>query len=130
MDKRLIDAKFIRKCAAIQQARNEAYKTQCDPLFFMVQAGELPLSAWQSARQGIKESLPYPDGWKDDPTPEELAAQARAQRDSLLASTDWTQLPDVPQATREAYAVYRQALRDVPLQDGFPTDIIWPTLGD
>jgi hypothetical protein len=64
------------------------------------------------------------------PTPEELAAQARAQRDSLLASTDWTQLPDVPQATREAYAVYRQALRDVTLQDGFPTNIIWPTLGD
>ncbi len=59
---------------------------------------------------------------------EELAAAARAQRDSLLASTDWTQLPDVPQATREAYAVYRQALRDVPEQEGFPTDINWPTL--
>jgi len=64
------------------------------------------------------------------PAPEELAAQARAQRDSLLASTDWTQLPDVPQATREAYAVYRQALRDVPQQDGFPTDINWPSLGE
>jgi len=62
--------------------------------------------------------------------PEQLAAAARAQRDSLLASTDWTQLPDVPQATREAYAVYRQALRDVPEQDGFPTDIIWPSLGE
>ena len=64
------------------------------------------------------------------PTPEELAAQARTQRNSLLASTDWTQLPDVPQATREAYAVYRQALRDVPKQDGFPTDINWPSLGE
>jgi hypothetical protein len=57
---------------------------------------------------------------------EQLAAQGRAQRDSLLASTDWTQLPDVPQATREAYAVYRQALRDVPQQDGFPLTITWP----
>ena len=64
------------------------------------------------------------------PTLEELAAQARAQRDSLLASTDWTQLPDVPQATREAYAVYRQALRDVTEQEGFPTDINWPSLGE
>jgi len=63
------------------------------------------------------------------PTPEQLAAQARAQRDSLLASTDWTQLPDVTDATREAYAVYRQALRDVPLQDGYPETIEWPTLG-
>jgi len=130
MDKKLIDADFIRECAAIQQARIEAYRTQCDPLFFMVQAGELPLSAWQAVRQGIKDSLPYPDGWKDGPTPEQLAAAARAQRDSLLASTDWTQLPDVPQATREAYAVYRQALRDVPEQEGFPTDINWPSLGE
>lgn len=60
------------------------------------------------------------------PTAEELAAQARAQRDQLLASTDWTQLPDVPQATRDLWAAYRQALRDVPEQSGFPTNVVWP----
>jgi hypothetical protein len=60
------------------------------------------------------------------PTTEQLAAQARAERDRLLAASDWTQLPDVPEATRAAWAEYRQALRDVPQQDGFPLTIKWP----
>lgn len=53
--------------------------------------------------------------------------QARAQRARLLLASDWTQLPDVPLATRDAWAVYRQALRDVPAQPGFPLEITWPT---
>ena len=68
----------------------------------------------------IAEFVPYV------PSIEELEAQAREQRDVLLAASDWTQLPDVPEATREAWAVYRQALRDVPQQDGFPENIDWP----
>jgi hypothetical protein len=50
----------------------------------------------------------------------------RARRDALLAPTDWTQLPDVPLATKEAWATYRQALRDITNQPD-PTDIVWPT---
>ena len=57
---------------------------------------------------------------------EQLAATARARRDSLLAQTDWTQATDVPQATKDLWAPYRQALRDVPQQSGFPTEIVWP----
>ena len=60
------------------------------------------------------------------PTTEELAAAARAERNSLLAATDWTQSADVPPATKDLFAPYRQALRDVPEQSGFPTDIQWP----
>jgi hypothetical protein len=60
------------------------------------------------------------------PTQEEKAAAIRAERDALLAATDWTQLPDVPEAIREAYAVYRQGLRDVPQQSGFPDVFEWP----
>jgi len=60
------------------------------------------------------------------PTQEEKAAAIRAERDALLAASDWTQLPDVPEATREAYAVYRQALRNVPQQSGFPDNVEWP----
>lgn len=52
----------------------------------------------------------------------------REQRNTLLKETDWTQLPDIPKATRDAYKVYRQALRDVPAQEGFPNDIVWPEL--
>lgn len=47
-------------------------------------------------------------------------------RNARLLETDWTQLPDVPEATRNSYLEYRQALRDVPSQPGFPNDIIWP----
>jgi len=53
--------------------------------------------------------------------------QARARRNALLAACDWTQLPDVPLTTQDAWAEYRQALRDVPSQSGFPEDIQWPT---
>lgn len=60
------------------------------------------------------------------PSDEELAAEVRAQRDLLLSQTDWTQLPDVPQATRGRWAEYRQALRDITLQDGFPAAMEWP----
>jgi hypothetical protein len=61
------------------------------------------------------------------PTDEELAAVARANRDAFLAASDWTQLPDVPDVIREVWAVYRQALRDVPQQEGFPQEIVWPS---
>lgn len=56
--------------------------------------------------------------------------EARAQRDKLLAETDWTQVLDAPidATTREAYRAYRQALRDIPEQDGFPEAITWPEL--
>ena len=68
----------------------------------------------------VAEFVPYV------PTQEEKAAAIRAERDALLAASDWTQLPDVPEAIRDAYAVYRQALRDIPQQAGFPDVVEWP----
>jgi len=53
------------------------------------------------------------------------ATVIRKQRDALLAQSDWTQLPDAPIDTA-AWASYRQALRDVPAQPGFPFDVVWP----
>lgn len=38
----------------------------------------------------------------------------RDARNRALAECDWTQLPDVPEATREKFKSYRQALRDLP----------------
>lgn len=52
---------------------------------------------------------------------------ARLERDRLLKVSDWTQLPDIPEATRSKWQRYRQALRDVPAQPGFPEHIAWPT---
>ena len=53
------------------------------------------------------------------------AESVRSQRTQLLKDSDWTQLPDAP-VDRAAWAAYRQALRDIPSQAGFPWDIQWP----
>ena len=73
------------------------------------------------------------EAWQGEVTVEEVpetAEEIRARRDKLLADTDWTQTLDAPidAATRESMRTYRQALRDVPQQDGFPADIQWPEL--
>ena len=55
--------------------------------------------------------------------------EVRDLRDSLLKETDWTQLADVvlPTYNKEAWLIYRQALRDISLQLGYPFNISWPT---
>lgn len=50
--------------------------------------------------------------------------EARALRDELLASTDWTANSDVTMT--EEMTAYRQALRDIPAQAGFPNTVTWP----
>lgn len=49
----------------------------------------------------------------------------RAKRNKLIAATDWTQLPDVPEAVRSAYQAYRQELRDV-TDAASPDQVVWP----
>ncbi len=63
--------------------------------------------------------------WVDPRTPDTEWPLVRAKRDRLLQASDWTQLPDVPLATKQAWAAYRQALRDVTLQPD-PFNIVWP----
>ena len=54
-------------------------------------------------------------------------SDVRFRRDRLLSASDWTQLPDVPVTTKDDWSVYRQALRDITDQAGFPFSIVWPT---
>lgn len=65
--------------------------------------------------------------WVDPRTPETEWPLVRARRDQLLQASDWTQLPDVPLETKEVWAAYRQALRDVTEQPD-PFNIVWPAL--
>ena len=67
-----------------------------------------------------------PDYNPDERAREQEASEVRAQRNGLLAETDWTQVADAP-VNAQAWADYRQALRDVPQQSGFPGDIEWPS---
>lgn len=56
------------------------------------------------------------------------AGAIRARRDELIANTDFYLLPDAP-SQPEGLTSYRQALRNVPQQGGFPWDVEWPELG-
>ena len=56
----------------------------------------------------------------------EQAKNIRSDRDKRLSDTDWTQVADAP-VDKAVWATYRQALRDVPAQAGFPYDITWPS---
>ena len=60
-----------------------------------------------------------------DAATESQGASVRADRNRRLSESDWTQVADAP-VDQAAWAVYRQALRDVPNQTGFPWDITWP----
>ena len=56
--------------------------------------------------------------------------EVKGKRDGMLIASDWTQLPDVTmlQTVKDGWAVYRQALRDISKQSGYPWMITWPTL--
>ena len=53
-------------------------------------------------------------------------ADARVQRNKKLAQSDWTQGKDISETVSTKWATYRQSLRDVTSQPGFPWDINWP----
>lgn len=71
------------------------------------------------------ESVPIPA-----PTEEELARNVRGTRDAKLSETDYLVASDYPisEENLAEIKVYRQALRDITEQAGFPKDVIWPDL--
>lgn len=56
------------------------------------------------------------------------ADAVRADRNTRLAACDWTQVDDAPfdNTAKATWATYRQALRDVSSQPGFPWEVVWP----
>lgn len=67
--------------------------------------------------------------WQIQRLPEHQASDnVRAARNRLLTESDWTQLPDTPFGPEEkaAWAFYRENLRMIPEQAGFPWDVQWP----
>lgn len=57
---------------------------------------------------------------------EQLEGRLKVQRQHQLAMSDWTQLADVNPQISALWATYRQALRDLPTQAGYPVDVAWP----
>ena len=67
--------------------------------------------------------------WQNDPTSiddETLVAVIRWRRTGLLYSSDWTQIPDCT-VDKEAWATYRQQLRDLPSSNANPRLITFPS---
>lgn len=100
----------------------------------MYQAGQIidkkehiAFANWNNANGGKLRSVSLGDGTYrleeiPAPTTDELAAQKRAERDALLAQTDKFVLSDYPITEEKLaqYKAYRQYLRDLPEQAGFP----------
>lgn len=108
---------------------------------FLIENGCVPVTAWKphnSATEKLETTTPYiEDGQvytvqvvartqeELDAETQNKAAQVRAERNRLLSESDWTQVLDAP-VNRSAWATYRQALRDISEQAGFPWEVQWP----
>lgn len=92
-----------------------------------IAVADAPLADNWIASEIAKIGDEYVNGQFTTPPPDtELAAQAvRAQRNALLTASDWTQVADAP-VDQSAWATYRQQLRDIPSQSGFPLNVTWP----
>ena len=66
--------------------------------------------------------------WKIQLEKEVLSLDVRLERNKLLSNTDHLIQSDYPisDEKKQEIKVYRQALRDIPQQDGFPDNIVWP----
>ena len=66
--------------------------------------------------------------WKIQLEKEMVSLDVRLERNKLLSDTDHLIQADYPisDEKRQEIKVYRQALRDIPQQDGFPDNIVWP----
>lgn len=108
---------------------------------FMAANNALGVTVWK-AHDSATEKLMSCDPYIEDDqvftvtvtakTEEDLAADLlilttaiRAKRNQLLLESDWTQIPDVP-LDKEAWGLYRQALRDITTQEGFPQNVTFP----
>ena len=81
--------------------------------------GNIPFTAEEEAARDAAEAE-----WAAGADDRE-AEEVRIKRDALLSETDWMANSDVTMS--DEWRTYRQALRDVPAQSGFPNDVTWPT---
>lgn len=79
--------------------------------------------SWAYLGGAFSEITPDPDAELKD-----KIRAVRNRRNDLLSRSDWTQMPDVQinPDLRQQWATYRQALRDIPSQPGFPHTVVWP----
>lgn len=125
---------IIRAYADTQTAKNDGS--------FLVEITPTPFPTYDRSTKKVRELSPalvsgmWTQIWSiEDLTDEERATvtversrEVREIRNELLKSSDWTQLKDISNERSQLFSIYRQALRDVPNQAGFPWNVEWPEL--
>jgi hypothetical protein len=89
------------------------------PRFHNINGNMVQFSADEETARDAEEQA-WADGAND-----RAAVQVREERDAKLAACDWRALSDVTLSTE--WRTYRQTLRDVSTQAGFPNSVTWPT---
>jgi hypothetical protein len=74
----------------------------------------------------VKRAYPVVDKTAEEIQAEVInkAEEVRIERNQKLTESDWTQLADAP-VDKTAWATYRQGLRNIPNQSGFPFNVVW-----
>lgn len=84
---------------------------------------------WMNGKEyTLKHPDTLPEGASFEKPSDVSAQEERALRDDLLRQSDWAVLPDAPLTAeqKQEWQAYRQALRDIPQQSGFPEFVIVP----
>lgn len=127
----------------------DTYTANDDGSYSVVSADELSFinftdkdpstgAIWQNVEEVKSFVAAYPNAWSlysSLPTQEEqdamTASNNRMKRNDLLATSDWTQMPDSPltDETKTSWATYRTSLRTLPTHENWPTleDSDWPS---
>jgi hypothetical protein len=95
------------------------------------QVSENQQAVWLGDSWEVQDTPPEPEPTPETPEPELLTWDTiRAERNFLLSQSDWTQLADAPLSPeqKQAWTVYRQALRDVPSSFTTPEEVVWPEI--
>jgi hypothetical protein len=80
---------------------------------------QIPYTPEEQAEYDTKKAI-----W-DASANDRKASEVRVERNAKLVQTDWTQISDAT-VDKQAWATYRQALRDITTQSGFPLTVTWP----
>ena len=118
------------ECVALGPVSHQSQTTRCNELRQLYQTlVEKDSEHFRIVRgdnlEWIVEAIPEKT---EEEKYEEVCEAARSKRDALISETDYLMTSDYPidDKTRQAVSAYRQALRDVPQQEGFPYTIVWP----
>ena len=117
---------------------DDQFEFQVVPAPAQIAVGEATLGKQYRADNGTLVDMPAKPGdtytfnyetkaWEPDPSWAQVVVLTK--RLQLLQESDWTQIPNGPltSAQQTAWATYRQELRDITSQSGYPTNVVWPT---